>query len=61
MLIPTITKDPKALTMTVTVELDVPVERAGSRGPTRASSSSGGARRRIPRRSKSTSSCPAVA
>jgi uncharacterized protein YndB with AHSA1/START domain len=28
MIAPSITKDPKALTMTITVELDVPVERA---------------------------------
>ena len=49
MITPTITTDPQALTMTVTAELDVPVEGVrGSCGPTRVSSSGGGPRRRSP-------------
>ena len=49
-------KDPDALTMTTKAEFDASPSASGSCGPIRASSSAGGARRPIPRRSRRTTS-----
>ncbi len=48
MTVTSVRKDPDALTMTITAELDAPVERAWSCGLTPGSSSAGGAHRPTP-------------